>query len=235
MQADAASRRRRGRAIASWTTYALTSLAAGAAAAAGARAVDPGSSWYRGLAKPSWQPPPRAFGLVWTPLYVSIAWAGGHALRRTRGRQRNALAASLAVNAAWNWMFFGLRSPRAGLAGTLLLDLSNAELIGRMARTAPRAATALVPYALWCAFATPTSPAATEGTRSELADDTARGVEPELFELIGLAAGPGDKFIQPLGVEPHVGTRQGSQRTPARRLALDTQPQEFQFFQITHG
>ena len=40
------------------------------------------------------------------------------------------------------------------MAGTLLLDLSNAELIGRMARTAPRAAAALVPYALWCAFAT---------------------------------------------------------------------------------
>ena len=158
MQADVASRRRRGRAIASWTTYALTSAAAGAAAVVGARAVDPGSSWYRGLAKPSWQPPPRAFGLAWTPLYASIAWAGGHALRRTRGRQRNALAASLAtnlaVNTAWNWMFFGLRSPRAGLAGTLLLDLSNAELIRRMARTDPRAAAALVPYALWCAFAT---------------------------------------------------------------------------------
>ncbi len=158
MQADVASHRRRGRAIASWTTYALTSAAAGAAAAVGARAVDPGSSWYRGLAKPSWQPPPRVFGLAWTPLYASIAWAGGHALQRTRGRQRNALAASLAtnlaVNTAWNWMFFGLRSPRAGLAGTLLLDLSNAELIRRMARTDPRAAAALVPYALWCAFAT---------------------------------------------------------------------------------
>ena len=158
MQADVARRRRRGRAIASWTTYALTSAAAGAAAALGARVVDPGSSWYRGLAKPSWQPPPRAFGLVWTPLYASIAWAGGHALRRTRGRQRNALAASLAVNlavnTAWNWMFFGLRSPRAGLAGTLLLDLSNAEMIRRMARTDPLAAAVLVPYALWCAFAT---------------------------------------------------------------------------------
>ena len=158
MQADVASHRRRGRATASWTTYALTSAAAGAAAAVGARAVDPGSSWYRGLAKPSWQPPPRAFGLAWTPLYASSAWAGGHALQRTRGRQRNALAASLAtnlaVNTAWNWMFFGLRSPRAGLAGTLLLDLSNAELIRRMARTDPRAAAALVPYALWCAFAT---------------------------------------------------------------------------------
>lgn len=139
-------------------TYALTSAAAAATAAAGAAAVDPGSTWYRSLAKPPWQPPPRAFGLVWTPLYASIAWAGGHALQRAPGRRRTALAASLAVNlavnAGWNWMFFGLRSPRAGLAGTLLLDLSNAELIRRTARTDPRAAVALMPYALWCAFAT---------------------------------------------------------------------------------
>lgn len=139
-------------------TYALTSAAAAVTAAAGARAVDPGSAWYRGLAKPPWQPPPQAFGLVWTPLYASIAWAGGHALQRTAGRQRNALiaslAANLAVNAAWNWMFFGLRSPKAGVAGTVLLDLSNAELIRRTARTDPQAAAALVPYALWCAFAT---------------------------------------------------------------------------------
>jgi benzodiazapine receptor len=142
-----------------WVTYALTGVAAGVSAAAGALAVDPDSAWYRGLAKPPWQPPPQAFGLVWTPLYASIAWAGGHALRRSAsGRERRALMASLgvnlAVNAAWNWMFFGLRSPRAGLAGTVLLDLSNVELIGRTARIDPAAARALMPYAVWCAFAT---------------------------------------------------------------------------------
>ncbi len=36
----------------------------------------------------------------------------------------------------------------------MLLDLSNAELIRRTARIDPRAAAALAPYALWCAFAT---------------------------------------------------------------------------------
>jgi tryptophan-rich sensory protein len=139
-------------------TYGLTGAAVVAAAAAGALAVDADSAWYHGLAKPRWQPPPRAFGVVWTPLYASIAWAGGHALQRAAGRQRKALmtslAANLAVNTAWNWMFFGLQSLPAGLAGTVLLDLSNVELIRRIARTDSRAAAALVPYALWCAFAT---------------------------------------------------------------------------------
>jgi translocator protein len=146
------------RAGAPWITYALTAAAAGAAAATGAPGSRPRQRVYRGLDKPSWQPPPRVFGLIWTPLYVSIAWAGGRALQRARGRQRNALAASLAVNlalnAAWNWMFFGLRSPRAGLAGTVMVDLSNAELIQRVARTDPAAAAVLAPYGLWCAFAT---------------------------------------------------------------------------------
>ena len=141
-----------------WKTYALASAAVAAAAAAGGAAVEPDTNWYRQLAKPPWQPPPPAFGLAWTPLYASIAWASGHALGRTSGRQRRALLASLGVNltlnAAWNWMFFSLRSPKVGLAGTLLLDLSNAELIRRTGRTDPRAAAALVPYALWCAFAT---------------------------------------------------------------------------------
>jgi len=102
-----------------WLTYALTSTAVGATAIAGALAADPGNAWYLDLAKPSWQPPRRAFGVIWPPLYASIAWADGHALRRSSGRERTALitslAAILALYAAWNWMFFGLRSPRAGL------------------------------------------------------------------------------------------------------------------------
>lgn len=138
--------------------YLAGAVAVTAAAAAGSAAVDPDSNWYRRLSKPSWQPPAWAFGAVWTPLYVSIAWAGGHALTRTEGERRGALAASLGanliLNAAWSWLFFGRRSPRAGLVGTLLLDLSNIELIRRTARVDTAGARALLPYAGWCAFAT---------------------------------------------------------------------------------
>ena len=58
-------------------TYALTIAVVGVTAAAGAWASDPDSAWYHGLAKPPWQPPPRAFGVIWPPWYASIAWAGG--------------------------------------------------------------------------------------------------------------------------------------------------------------
>lgn len=139
-------------------SYLATAAAVTASAIVGAKAVDPGSAWYRSLSKPRWQPPSWAFGVVWTPLYASIAWAAGHALTKAEGGQKRALAgslaANLALNTAWNWVFFHARSPKAGLATTALLDASNAELIRRTARTDATAAAALLPYAAWCLFAT---------------------------------------------------------------------------------
>lgn len=138
--------------------YAVAAAAVAAAATAGSVAVDPNSAWYRSLRKPDWQPPPWAFGVVWTPLYASLTFAFGRALGRSQGSERTktvaGFAANLALNAGWTWLFFGCRSPKAALAGTLLLDLSNAELIRRTARTDPTAARVLLPYAAWCAFAT---------------------------------------------------------------------------------
>ncbi|MEU4238534.1 TspO/MBR family protein [Actinoplanes sp. NPDC026619] len=141
-----------------WVTYAATAAAVTATAAAGSAVVNTGTRWYRTLDKPSWQPPSWAFGAVWTPLYASIAWAGGHAVLRTRGAARRevltAFGTNLAANAAWNWLFFGRRSVLGGLAGTLALDASNADLIRRTAKHDTVAAKALVPYAAWCLFAT---------------------------------------------------------------------------------
>ncbi|MFD8211654.1 TspO/MBR family protein [Streptomyces sp. NPDC059695] len=138
--------------------YVLAATGVAATAAAGGVAVDPTSSWYRSLSKPPWQPPPWAFGAVWTPLYASIAFATGRTLALTDGAQRRRLIASIAcnlgLNAGWNWLFFRLRSPRAGLIGTLLLDLSNLELICRTARVDAVAARTLLPYAAWSAVAT---------------------------------------------------------------------------------
>ncbi|MGW2825718.1 TspO/MBR family protein [Streptomyces sp. NPDC001443] len=141
-----------------WRWYAGAAGAVAVAAVAGSTAVDPGSTWYRALRKPVWQPPSWAFGVVWTPLYACLAFAGGRALTRTHGRERVQIATSfgmnLTLNAGWNWLFFGLRNPRAGLAGTALLDLSNADLARRIARADKMAGRALWPYSAWCAFAT---------------------------------------------------------------------------------
>ncbi|WP_329286277.1 TspO/MBR family protein [Streptomyces sp. NBC_00691] len=139
-------------------SYTFAAVAVAAAAVAGSRAVDADSDWYRELDKPEWQPPSWAFGAVWTPLYASLAWAGGRGISRAASTERTrsaaALGANLALNATWNHLFFRFRSPRAGLVGITLLDVSNALLIRRLARTDRTAAAALAPYAAWCLFAT---------------------------------------------------------------------------------
>ena len=141
-----------------WIGYLAASAAVSATAVAGSIAVDPRSDWYRRLEKPEWQPPSAAFGPMWTALYVSIAWSGGRSLGRAVGSDRrrylSALAANLALNAGWNWLFFGARNPVAGLAGIAALNLSNLALIRQTSRIDRPAAGALIPYAIWTGFAT---------------------------------------------------------------------------------
>src|SRR5436305_12608868 len=67
--------------------------------------------------------------------------------------------------------------------------------------------------------------------RSLQADDLIGGPDTEVFEKVRLAPRPGDEFVQPGGIEPLVGFRESSQRTPARGLALHAEPQQFQLFQ----
>jgi benzodiazapine receptor len=138
--------------------YAAAATVVAATAAASSKAVNTGTAWYRTLRKPPWQPPSWTFGAVWTPLYATIAWSAGHAVLHTRGAARRELLTAyginLAANAAWSYLFFGRRSTLGGLAGTLALDASNADLVRRANRHDPVAARALLPYAAWCVFAT---------------------------------------------------------------------------------
>ena len=62
-----------------------TGAAASASATLGALATDPDSEWYARIEKPSWQPPPVAFPLVWTPLYADIAATSAAALPGVAG------------------------------------------------------------------------------------------------------------------------------------------------------
>ncbi|MEU3907882.1 tryptophan-rich sensory protein [Streptomyces goshikiensis] len=70
-----------------WAKGSIASrvVAVAAAATAGSVAIDVHTDWYRSLNGLAWQPPSGAYGLVWTPLYASIALAAGQARGRTRG------------------------------------------------------------------------------------------------------------------------------------------------------
>jgi tryptophan-rich sensory protein len=144
------------------TTLLRTALAVAATAVAGGVATDPGSDWYRSLRKPRWQPPPPAYGLVWTPLYADVAVVSARALDGLEDEERwaeraayaRALAVDLALNAGWNVLFFRARRPWLAAAECAALTVSAADLVRRTAAVDRRAAIALAPYPAWCAFAT---------------------------------------------------------------------------------
>lgn len=113
-------------------------------------------TWYPTLDKPAWTPPGWVFGPVWTALYVAMGLAAARVQLRG-GTWRGPLAlflGQLALNGAWSWLFFGMRSPLAGLLdiGALLVALVATTLVFR--RVDRVAAALLLPYLLWVAFAT---------------------------------------------------------------------------------
>jgi benzodiazapine receptor len=113
--------------------------------------------WYSQIRKPSWTPPSWLFGPVWTALYVMMAVAGWWVWRQGGGEaQRGALGlflAQLVLNAAWSWLFFGLHSPAAGLAGIGCLWIAILLTIVAFFHVSPLAGWLMVPYLLWVTFA----------------------------------------------------------------------------------
>ena len=143
----------------------LAATTAGVAAAAGAGSVASAKrvpAWYGRLRKPSYQPPSIAFPVVWTTLYGDIAATSAVAVDRyrTTGQHNKArgyvaaLTVNLFLNAGWSWLFFGYHKLGASAVGAGVLTASTADLLRRTAQADRRAALALSPYALWCAFAT---------------------------------------------------------------------------------
>jgi tryptophan-rich sensory protein len=130
-------------------------LAAFAAGAIGAVASVDAASFYAQLTKPSWAPPARVFGPVWSALYALMgvaAWL----VWRSGGPRRAALGlfwAQLAANALWSWLFFGWRQGAlAAMEVLVLLALIVATTVAFW-RVRRLAALLLVPYLLWVAFA----------------------------------------------------------------------------------
>jgi tryptophan-rich sensory protein len=145
------------------STLAATSLAVAAAAGAGSIASSNAISWwYSRLRKPSYQPPRAAFPTVWTALYGDIAATSAVTIDRLRATGQHdkarhytvALAANLLLNAGWSWLFFGYHKLGASAVGAAALTVSSADLVRRTAQATPRGGLALLPYPLWCGFAT---------------------------------------------------------------------------------
>ena len=120
-------------------------------------ATGPGS-WYDMLVKPSFNPPSWVFGPAWTILYILMGislylvlmeWRKGTEVRIPL----ILFAIQLVLNALWSFLFFGLRSPAAGLAGILVLWVFIVATIVAFFRISRTAAYLLIPYIAWVSFA----------------------------------------------------------------------------------
>jgi tryptophan-rich sensory protein len=114
--------------------------------------------WYKGLAKPPWQPPDAAFGAIWTAIFACAAASGVMAWRRaastaTREWIIGLFALNGFLNVLWSLMFFRLRRPDWALIEVAGLWLSILLLILFLWRLSRTASALLVPYLIWVSIA----------------------------------------------------------------------------------
>jgi tryptophan-rich sensory protein len=116
----------------------------------------PAPDYYRRLNKPSWAPPPRIFGPVWTALYAMIGTSAWLVARRGGGGTRAALGlwwAQLALNAAWTPIFFGARNRGLALVEILVTWVVIVATTVAFFTRRTAAGLLLLPYLAWVTFA----------------------------------------------------------------------------------
>jgi benzodiazapine receptor len=129
-----------------------------AAAAASTGSFFPTGEWYKSLRKPVWVPPNWAFPVVWSSLYILMAWAAMRVGMSGAEGPMIALglglwAMQIAFNAIWTPIFFGLKRMRAALmimAGLWSSVLGTAIVFYAVD---PIAGLMLVPYVMWVSIA----------------------------------------------------------------------------------
>jgi tryptophan-rich sensory protein len=118
----------------------------------------PGNPWFDALVKPDIYPPPAAFGIVWSILYVLMGLAAAMIASahgaRGRGAALGLFAVQLVFNLAWTPVFFALHQMRWALGVIAVLDVLVVLTIIAFWRIRPLAGALLLPYLAWILFAT---------------------------------------------------------------------------------
>jgi tryptophan-rich sensory protein len=129
------------------------------AGALGSLATRPAiAGWYATLNKPPFNPPSWLFGPAWTVLYILMGLAAYLVWSRGLGTPgvKPALAlflVQLALNVAWSFLFFSLRSPLAGFIEIIVLWVAILVTMVLFFRVTPAAGWLMVPYIGWVSFA----------------------------------------------------------------------------------
>jgi benzodiazapine receptor len=115
-------------------------------------------TWYAALKKPSFTPPNWVFSPVWITLFVLMGIAAFLVWNKGLSDQKvkialGIFAVQLILNVLWSVMFFGLRSPLAGLIEIAVLWAAILVTILYFFKVSNTAGILLIPYFLWVSFA----------------------------------------------------------------------------------
>lgn len=116
------------------------------------------NNWYAPLAKPSFQPPGWAFGVVWTVLYalmgiaLALVWSARPSKPRSRGLAL--FAVQLVLNYSWSPVFFGGGMIDVAFLIIMAMNVLVTATIIAFWRVKPLAGILLLPYLLWLCLAT---------------------------------------------------------------------------------
>jgi tryptophan-rich sensory protein len=117
------------------------------------------NQWYKQLAKPTWSPPARLFGPVWTILYIGIFITFGTAAYMFAKSQISWLVLlpfmlNIVFNVAFTPLQFKLRNNYLALVDILLVLLTLVWALLVIFPFAPWISWVNIPYLLWVSFAT---------------------------------------------------------------------------------
>lgn len=118
-----------------------------------------GMVWYHTLNLPSFTPPSWVFSVVWTILYIMIAYSALYFWNASKNSWRFIAIAFLflfnaILNVTWCYLFFYKHMIGISLIEIIGLNLTTIALIGMLYRDTLISALLLIPYALWGIFAT---------------------------------------------------------------------------------
>jgi benzodiazapine receptor len=115
-------------------------------------------TWYVTLSKPPFTPPNWLFSPVWITLFVLmgisafLVWEKGLSDKQVK-MALSIFGIQLILNILWSAIFFGLRSPLAGLIEIVILWMVILLAIVNFFKLSKTAGFLLIPYILWVSFA----------------------------------------------------------------------------------
>ena len=113
--------------------------------------------WYTTIKKPSWNPPNKIFGPVWSALYLMMAVAGWLVWERSLSKNINVPMAlffiQLGLNVLWSVVFFGLCSPGWAFVEVIILWVFIILTMISFWAIHWLAGVLFLPYFLWVSFA----------------------------------------------------------------------------------